>query len=215
MKLSRAIKTLGLAALLATGSPSAMAGDAGWYFGANIGQSKARIDNARITAGLLGGGFTTASIADHDRHLGYKVFGGYQFNPYVAIEGGYFDLGKLGFTATTVPPGALRGDIKLRGLNLDAVGILPFTGRFSAFGHAGLNYIQAHDTFSGTGAVNVLGPNSSKRKRAANYKFGFGLEYDFTKTFGVRAEGERYRIDDAVGNKGDVDLLSAGLVLRF
>jgi OOP family OmpA-OmpF porin len=31
----------------------------------------------------------------------------------------------------------------------------------------------------------------------------------------VRAEAERYRIDDAVGNKGDVDLVSVGLLYRF
>ena len=31
----------------------------------------------------------------------------------------------------------------------------------------------------------------------------------------MRIEAERYRIDDAVGNKGDVDLYSAGLVFKF
>lgn len=31
----------------------------------------------------------------------------------------------------------------------------------------------------------------------------------------MRAEAERYRIDDAVGNKGDIDLYSVGLVYRF
>jgi OmpA-OmpF porin, OOP family len=55
----------------------------------------------------------------------------------------------------------------------------------------------------------------SPRKWAANYKFGFGAEYDFTRFIGMRLEAERYRIDDAVGNKGDVDLYTAGLVFRF
>jgi OOP family OmpA-OmpF porin len=31
----------------------------------------------------------------------------------------------------------------------------------------------------------------------------------------MRLEAERYRINDAVGNKGDVDLFSVGLVYRF
>jgi OOP family OmpA-OmpF porin len=31
----------------------------------------------------------------------------------------------------------------------------------------------------------------------------------------MRLEAERYRINDAVGNKGDVDLISAGLVYHF
>jgi len=31
----------------------------------------------------------------------------------------------------------------------------------------------------------------------------------------MRLEAERYRIDDAIGNKGDIDLASIGLVYRF
>ncbi len=58
-----------------------------------------------------------------------------------------------------------------------------------------------------------LNPNPSKRE--ANYKFGVGLQYNFTESLGMRAEAERYRINDAVGNKGDVDLVSIGLVYRF
>jgi len=38
------------------------------------------------------------------------------------VEGGYFNLGKFGFTASTTPAGTLTGTIKLQGVNLDAVG---------------------------------------------------------------------------------------------
>jgi OOP family OmpA-OmpF porin len=200
-------------ALAAIASPFAAADDTGWYGGANIGQSRAKIDDARISSGLLGGGFTSSSIANDDRDIGYKLFGGYQFNRNFAIEGGYFDLGKFGFTATTVPNGTLNGNIKVRGLNLDLVGLLPITEKFSAFGRAGLNYAQARDSFAGTGSVNVS--NSNLSKRDTNYKFGLGLQYAFTESLAMRAEAERYRINDAVGNKGDIDLISVGLVYRF
>ena len=190
-----------------------MAADSGWYGGINIGQSRAKIDDAGITRGLLGSGFTTTSISDDDRDTGFKLYGGYQINKNFALEGGYFNLGKFGFTATTVPAGTLKGDIKLQGLNLDAVGILPINQKFSAFGRAGVNYAQAKDSFSGTGLVNVTNPNPSKRE--ANYKFGVGLQYNFTESLGMRAEAERYRINDAVGNRGDIDLLSVGLVYSF
>lgn len=205
--------TLGLVALSAIASSSAVADDAGWYVGTNIGQSRAKIDDPGIASGLLGAGFATTAITDDDRRLGFKLFGGYQFNRNFALEGGYFDLGKFGFTASTVPVGTLRGDIKLKGVNLDAVGILPFSPKFSGFGRVGLNYADAKDTFAGTGSVNVTAPN--RGKRAANYKFGVGLEYDFIESLGMRAEAERYRINDAVGNKGDINLLSVGLVYRF
>lgn len=212
-KLARASGTLSLAALAVITSQFAMADDTGWYAGANVGQSRAKIDDERISRNLLGSGFTSISINDDDRDTGYKIFGGYQFNKNFALEGGYFDLGKFGFTATTVPAGELNGNIKLKGLNLDAVGILPITEKFSAFGRVGVNYAEAKDSFTGTGAVRVTNPNPSKRD--TNYKFGLGVQYALTESLAVRAEVERYRINDAVGNKGDIDLISAGLVYRF
>ena len=213
MRLARASGTLCLAVLAAIASPFALADDTGWYGGFNIGQSKAKIDDARITSGLLGSGLATTSITEDNRDTGYKVFGGYKFNRNFALEGGFFDLGRFNFTATTLPAGTLSGDIKLRGLNLDAVGILPITEKFSAFGRLGGNYAEAKDSFSGTGAVNVIRPNPSKSE--LNYKFGAGLQYDFTQSLGMRLEAERYRVNDAVGNRGDVDLVSVGLVYRF
>jgi OOP family OmpA-OmpF porin len=213
MKLARASGTLGLVAFAVIVSPFAVADDSGWYGGLNIGQSRAKIDDARITSNLLGAGFTTTSITDDDRDTGYKLFGGYKVNKNFAVEGGYFDLGRFGFAATTIPAGTLSGNIRLKGLNLDAVGILPINEKFSAFGRAGLNYAEARDSFTGTGLVGVANPNPSKRE--ANFKLGLGIQYDFTESLGMRLEAERYRINDAVGNKGDIDLLSVGLVYRF
>jgi len=204
---------LSLAAFAVIASAPAAAQDPGWYLGASVGRSKAKIDDARITDGLLAAGIATTGIQDRNRDTGYKVFTGYQFNRYFAVEGGYFDLGKFGFTATTLPPGTLDGSISLRGLNLDAVGFVPITSKFSAFGRAGLAYAQAKDSFGGGGFVGVVSPYA--RKEQVNYKFGGGLQYDITRCLAVRTEVERYRVNDAVGNKGDIDLYSAGLVLRF
>jgi len=213
MKIAKASGTLGLVAIAALGSPLALAQDAGWYAGINAGQSRAKIDDRRIIGGLLAGGFTTTSIEDDDRDAGFKVFGGYRINRNFALEGGYFDLGKFGFKAVTLPPGVLSGRIKVKGLNLDLVGSLPITDRFSAFARVGVNHAQARDTFAGTGAVHVF--NTSPSKRDTNLKVGLGLQYAFTEALAVRAEVERYRINDAVGNKGDIDLVSVGLVYSF
>lgn len=192
---------------------SATAQESGWYGGLNFGQSKAKIDDPRIIRGLLGSGFFTTAITDDNRDTGYKIFGGYQLNRHVALEAGYFDLGKFGFNATTQPLGSLTGEIKLRGANLDLVGIIPLTEKFSAFGRVGVARAEARDTFTGSGPVRVL--NANPNKTDTNAKFGVGLEYAFTDSFSMRAEVERYRINDAVGNKGDVDLASLGLVYRF
>ena len=210
---ARASATVGLAVLAAIASPCAMADDSTWYVGGNIGKSKASIDDARITSALLGEGFTTTSLSDDKSDTGFKLYGGYQINRFLALEGGYFKLGKFGYTAGTLPLGTLNGRIKISGVNLDLVGSVPLGEQFALFARAGVIDADVKDTFTGTGFVTVINPNPSKR--AASYKFGAGLGYDFTRALGMRVEVERYRIDDAVGNKGDIDLLSVGLLYRF
>jgi OOP family OmpA-OmpF porin len=222
MKLTKTPSKLSLAILIAIASPLAMADEtgwtdgSGWFMGANIGQSRTTIDDPRITANLLAQGLATTAIADNNRDTGYKLFGGYQFNKYFGLEGGYFNLGQFGFTSTTLPAGSLTGSIKIQGLSLGMVGTLPLTERFSTFGRLGLNYAQSRTAFGGTGAgvgVVPIMPNTSKNQ--ANYQLGLGLQYDMTPSLGMRAEVERYRVNDAIGNKGDVDLYSIGLIYRF
>ena len=102
-KFVRTTGKLSLLTLALMAAPFAMAQDAGWYGGANVGRTQASIDDARITSGLLGSGLTTTSIEDNDRDRGYKLFGGYQYNKNFAVEAGYFDLGRFGFVANTTP----------------------------------------------------------------------------------------------------------------
>lgn len=213
MKSSKTSTTLGFAALAIFTAPLTIAADSGWYFGGSGGPSQTDVDEDRIAADLLDQGYTTTFMDDNERDTGFKVFGGYQFNKYFGMESGYFDLGDFGYTSFTVPTGTLHGVLGARGLNLDAVLSLPFTDRFSAFARAGVAYSEVEGAFEGTGLVNVVEPNSESKE--ANYKFGVGLEYMFTRRFGMRLEGERYRIDDSVGNKGDIDLYSAGVLFRF
>ena len=213
MKFSKTSTTLGFAALAIFTAPLTLAAEPGWYFGGNGGPSQADVDEDRIAADLLGSGFATTFMDDNERDTGFKVFGGYQFNKHFALESGYYDLGDFGYTSFTVPAGTLHGVLGARGLNLDAVLSLPFTSEFSAFVRAGAAYSEVEGAFEGTGLVNVVEPNSESKE--VNYKFGAGLEYMFTHRFGMRLEAERYRIDDSVGNKGDIDLYSAGVVFRF
>jgi len=64
MRLPRASGMLRLVALTLIASPFAIAQDSGFYIGGNFGKSMAKIDDVKITSGLLGGGFTTTSITD-------------------------------------------------------------------------------------------------------------------------------------------------------
>ena len=129
MKLSTALGMLGVMSLPAIASSIASAQDSGWYVGGNAGQSRAKIDNTRIAGDLTGEGIATTTIRDDERHFAYKLFGGYDFNKYFALEAGYFDFGIFGFTANTVPAAGLTGKTKLNGANFDVVGTLPLADK--------------------------------------------------------------------------------------
>ncbi|MCU7373127.1 OmpA family protein [Paucibacter sp. O1-1] len=181
-----------------------------FYGGLSVGQSRAKIDTDGINASLLGGGLTTTAMSRDERDSGYKIFGGYQFNRYFGLEAGYFNLGKFGFVSTTVPAGSLSGRIKLDGLNLDLVASLPLGERWTVLGRVGAQHARARDTFVGTGAVTVLNPSPSERD--TQLKLGAGLQYALSSKVLLRAEAERYRVGDAVGNRGEINLVSLSLV---
>lgn len=205
---------MGLVGWAVLGSQFAMAADSGWLLGANLGQSRAQIDDAGIASQLQGSGLTVTLMDNDERDIAGKIFGGYKFNKYFALEGGYFNLGRFGYTATTNPVGSQIGTIRLQGVNIDAVGILPITEKFSAFGRLGANYADAKVNLASTGAVPTPA-DSSPSERDTHYKAGVGLQYDFTDHVGMRGEWERYRISDAVGNDADINLYSLGVIVNF
>lgn len=185
----------------------------GWYLGANIGQSKASIDAERIQASLEDNGFGVSSIDEDSSNQGYKAYLGYQFGTYLAVEGGYFDLNDFSFLANTSPITDFRGETGLKGWNLDLVGILPLTERFSATARIGLTQNDSKTRYSSNGLINTAAYNHDDSY--TKHKFGLGLQYDLSAALTLRLEAERYRMDDLVGNKGDLDLYSLGLVYRF
>ncbi|HEU4775819.1 MAG TPA: OmpA family protein [Telluria sp.] len=184
-----------------------------WYLGGSIGGARATIDQQRISNSLSANGSTvTAFTKDEKDAPAYKLFVGRQLSRYIAIEGGYFDLGSYGFNATT-SDGSLQGQAAFRGVNLDLVGQWPLTERLSVLGRVGVNYVKTSTHFSGNRLNAVTGPDASQRK--SGLKAGLGLEYKLSEALALRGEVERHRVNDAVGNRGDVDMLSVGLVYKF
>jgi OOP family OmpA-OmpF porin len=209
----RKLALFSLAGLALACSSPAGAEDHGWYGGINIGAARAKIADDRITHGLQAAGLTTSSISNDERQTGYKLTVGYQLTRSFALEAGYFDVGHFGFLARTQPAGALAGRMRVSGADLDGVATLPITERFAVFARLGLAYAKARDDFSGTGAVVVSARNPSKEE--VNVKYGAGVQYAFTPALALRAEAERYRVNDAVSHHGDIDLYSIGLIYRF
>ena len=198
---------------LAALAPEALGQDAGWYAGIGVGRSEVNISTGSINAALVGVGATSATTTADERRSGWKLFLGYQLNPYFAIEGGGGDYGRFSARSTTTPAGTLQTQIKVNAWNLDAVGTMPLPNNLSVLGRIGLVRSTNKISLSGSGAVVVL--QSGLKDNDTNYKVGLGLGYDFSKNVGLRAEWERLRVADGFGGDGDLDFLSVSLRFRF
>jgi OmpA-OmpF porin, OOP family len=181
------------------------------YFGLGAGQSEGDFGNEAQVAAGLGAGGTVTSFTRDSKDTGYKIFGGYQFNRNLAIEGGYFDLGKLGYNAVTSPAGTVDARFKVNGLNLDLVGTLPITTNFSLLGRVGVASGRTRARYETTGAVTM----NDMSKRNTNAKVGLGVQYALGSNMLVRAEIERYRINDSLGSHVNTNLVSVGVVFPF
>jgi OmpA-OmpF porin, OOP family len=207
--------TLALLAVFASSGAQAQStfNNTGMYVGISAGESKSKFDNGTTAQSLVGAGVTAGALTEDERGNAYKAFIGVPLSPNWAIEAGYFDLGRFGLDAATSPAGTVSGTTRIQGLNLDLVGTLPITERWSLLGRVGAAYAETKSSFSGTGASGVTALPSSNRD--THYKYGFGTEYAFTPALTMRLEGERYHVNDAVGQRANVDLISVGLVYRF
>ncbi len=200
----------GLGTVLAT---SAMAQDSTYYYwGLGVGQSQSQIDERQTTNSLLGTSTAPNAFTSERQDTAYKLFSGYQFSKNFGVELGYFNLGKFTYS-TSMPTGTLNGRYETEGINVDLVGTFPFSPKWSALGRVGAHHAITRDGFSGPGFV--AGTSNDNSQRANNMKVGLGLQYEITPSVLVRAEAERFRVKDGVGNNGDVNYYSMSLVFPF
>jgi OOP family OmpA-OmpF porin len=214
MKSVHALRLLTLAGVGSLLAASSFAQDSYYYGGLSVGKSHTPLDEQAISTRQLPLGVAASGFSSKPNDTGYKVFGGYQFNRNLALEVGYLHLGQSGFSATTTPAGTLDGNIQVQGANIDVVGLLPFSDRFSALARVGAHYARTLGSFTGTdGALPLTDATPSWRK--GNYKVGLGLQYAFSPSVLLRGEAERYRINDANGHNTNADLITVGLVFPF
>ena len=183
------------------------------YVGGSVGQSDFKVD--------CDPGFSCDT-----KDTGYKLFGGYGFTPYLAVEGAYVDLGKasesgsgtfLVDTGKGVVPvtGTGTASLKASGFGLWGVGIAPF-GNASVFAKLGVASIKAKGEICVTLTAPAVGSGcDSDSKTTTDIAWGVGAGYSFTPNLGARIEWERFRAKIPDGDKFDIDLLSAGIVYRF
>ena len=120
--------------------------DRGWYAGIEVGQGSLEDSSDETMAG---------------------IFGGFQFNRYFALEGGYQQLD------TVEDPGGsdAPGEADVEGWKLVAVGKWPLAPRFSLLGKGGL-YGSSMDSI-------VFSPETRRRENETDIGLAFegGLEF--------------------------------------
>ena len=178
--------------------------ESGFYLGGAVGQAKAKdACNVAVPAGIF--------FSCDEKDTTWKVFAGYEFNKYLALEGAYVDLGEAKATATG-PGGTATGALDGKGWELLGVGSIPFNDQFSAYGKAGIFRWKVDGSLAVTGIA-----TTSVEETGTDFTYGVGLRYNFTRNLGARLEWQRYNNvgeSDTTG-QADVDLLSIGLIFRF
>ncbi len=193
---------------------SVFAQDSGGYIGFSAGRAFADIDSSEIAAALQAGGYRFDQFSSEERDPTFKVLGGYRLNSHFALEGSYFDLGDFDFDATLLPAATQHGEVSgLKGFAVDLVGTLPLHDKLSAFARMGISNAKLEQDFSGS---TTRGTGFADRSdRDWNEKFGIGLQYAINEALSVRAELERYGLEDNRVLKNNVDTFTLGVVYRF
>jgi opacity protein-like surface antigen len=190
-RISLTVAVLGLAAscgALAQSDWRMPWGDQFWgYAGASAGESKFRRDCGSVVFNC------------DQKDTAWKVYAGGSFNPVLGLELGYTDFGRMR---------AFGGDQEARAGNLSLTAGVPLGDRFSVFGKGGAVYSRTEVTAAPTASV------ATGQKSGWGTTWGLGAAVSLTRSLQARVDWDRYKLDFAGGDR-DVDLLSAGLQLRF
>jgi hypothetical protein len=191
MKRARTLSAVAALGLMASGTafaqyyPAPWRGDFWGYIGASAGESKFRTDCSR-------------TLTQHECDTGYKVYAGGRVSEFAALEIGYTDFGRIKVSG---------GETNAYAVPLSIVLGAPW-GRFGAFGKIGGVYGRT-DVTASFDSLTATG-----HKTGWGWTYGAGATFAFTPAVQIRADWDRYKLD-FVGGEKDVDMLSAGLQLRF
>jgi OOP family OmpA-OmpF porin len=193
----RLTSTLAIAAALAAAPAFAQQPGNSWYFGAGIGVGNLNQSGTEIT------GLNNAQIDDSDTT--YTIRGGYRFNPFFALEVGYYDLGKYAFSGS-VPVGVsgatvVSGSAKATSWGLSAVGILPMN-HFDLYGRIGVEQSKLEANAN----TSLATGNAQDTQTGATY--GVGGRWNVDRNWGVFAEWMK-------NDKIKVDSYLFGVDFRF
>ena len=180
-------------AVFALASTAALAENGtGFYVGGGVGFAGQRVD--------------CEGIGDCSKsHAGFKLLGGYQFSPYLAIESSYGDTGRSKAAVDDA-----QQTIKTHSFTVAALGIYPASKEVELFGKLGMHVTRTKFSF------NSPGFSGSESFSGNGLLAGLGVQYRFTPNLIGRVEYEwlsrAVRVDDA---RADINLLTASVIYQF
>jgi hypothetical protein len=150
-------------------------------------------------------GFAPLLAADN----GYKLKLGYKYSRYFAVEGEFSDFARPHDAFSN--PASLASSFRSTGFGVDTVATLPLW-RFSFYGRMGAYRGERNGLMSYP--VGLLGDGTL---RGTRWRYGLGMRYDFTRSFGIRAELERHSLGIGSPLAGDIDAdqVTVGVSWRF
>jgi opacity protein-like surface antigen len=176
---------------------SASAVDSGAYMGLGVATGS-------LNACPNGNCVEFTETAKESGHL--RLIGGYDFNRFIGVEGGYSDFGSYNVKNTAQQ---VIGTVKGNSFSLAARGGYKFSFGLSLFAKLGLASVNTkYSAAPGwvlTGELN---------RHSTGLLFGLGAQYDFNDHLGIRLSSEATGFDDGAYNGafGGANLVG---ILRF
>jgi OOP family OmpA-OmpF porin len=193
-----------------------------FYGGLSVGRSSANV--TQITRqDVLDIGFnsiTSFQNGSSKSDTAWKIFGGYRFNPNVAAEIFYGNLGKFshsaegsGLIGSTPTPFSLESSLKVTGFGAAALIGAPLNEQWSVFAKPGFFCWDAKDTVTATTTSSISG---STDKKGTSPSFGLGAAYAFTENLSARLEWEAiFNVGDKnTTGKSNVNMLALSIQFR-
>ena len=197
-------------ALTAAWASAPAAAQSNYYGVVSVGRSTIDIDPNSVNFFAAANGVGGSTTVPNSNSFGWKLQLGYHFSNLFALEGGYTDLGKARFTNINAVYTA-TGDKKADLFNLDLVGKVALNPAFSLLGRiGGYRWDTKSDLPAAAGII-------SKTENGYDWKFGAGVQYEFTQKFALRGEFERFNGVGKPETTGDskVNLFTVGAALKF
>lgn len=210
-----------VAATLLSASSLAAAAEPGFYVATDVAMDSADFGSSDFD-GLFDSDELDFDVDDaglDKSNAGFALAFGYQFNPYLAVEASYVNVGKVSYDASgTVDGGegftgdfAVGIDYKSKGPALAVVGSWPINEMFSIDGRVGAYMGKTTGFLSVSVDDETLeGPVASDTK--TGLLVGVGATWTLTESVALRAGYTR--LQDGVAER-DVDRFSVGLRISF